>query len=128
MRNNLPAKVFPRLLLWQIIAAIAVVGAIGLFLQSRNTTERPARPITQLTMKLPGDMLIPIGTTGVNISSDGKFMSFAVQSGLGVKVVLRQSDREVLKRFSDQKDPEASRFTICFLPTGSGLLSVRVMR
>ena len=51
----------------------------------------------QLTMKLPNGALLPIGTIAVNISPDGKFMLFVVQSGVGSKIVLRPSDHEDLE-------------------------------
>jgi serine/threonine-protein kinase len=88
---------FSKLLLWQIIAAVALLAAIGVLWQTRNKGDHRVLPITRFTTKLPDDLPIPIGFTGVDIAPDGKFMAFDVLSGTGVKLVLRPADREVFE-------------------------------
>jgi serine/threonine-protein kinase len=87
-------KGLSQLLIWKSIALVAILVMIGVLMKMRGSAESVERPVTRFTIKLPENNLIPIGTAGVNISPDGKFMSFLVQSTVGTKLVLRPSDRE----------------------------------
>ena len=90
-------SVFSLTLLWITLAFVAGAGAVGLYWQPWGVKEQTSRPVTRFTIKLPDSTAIPIGSTGVNISSDGKFMSFVVQSGPNAMLFLRQADRETLE-------------------------------
>ena len=53
--------------------------------------------MTRFTIKLPDSASIPIGNPGINISPDGKFLSYLLQSGAGQRLFLRATDREALE-------------------------------
>ena len=90
-------KVFNLKLYWLLIAFAVGVLATGLLWRPWQAKESSSLPIMQFTIKLPDSTAIPIGSMGLNISPDGKFMSFLVQSGLDLKVLLRSADRETFE-------------------------------
>ncbi|HMD13372.1 MAG TPA: protein kinase [Bacteroidota bacterium] len=90
-------KVFNLKLYWLLIAFAVGVLVTGLFWRPWQAKESSSLPIMQFTIKLPDSTAIPIGSMGLNISPDGKFMSFLVQSGLDLKVLLRSADRETFE-------------------------------
>ena len=91
------STIFSRPAVWIATAFIAGAVITGLFWQPWKAKESTSRPSMQFTVKLPDSVAIPIGFTSVDITPDGKFMSFVVQTGLQAELVLRQSDREVLE-------------------------------
>ncbi len=90
-------KIASRFFLWPIVAFVAGAAIIGSLWRPWNMKEQHAPPTMRFTIKLPDSAMIPIGTTGVNISPDGKFISLTVQSGLGSRLMLRSVDRESLE-------------------------------
>jgi serine/threonine protein kinase len=76
-----------------------IVGAlvVALLWQPWKSNEVAQRPVTRFTIKLPDSASIPIGNPGINISPDGKFLSYLLQSGAGQRLFLRAADRETLE-------------------------------
>jgi serine/threonine-protein kinase len=94
---EVPRRGLSNVLLWQIVAAIAVIATVGVLWQTRQRGDQGALPVMRFTTKLPDDFPLTIGLTSLDISPDGKFMAFDVLSGTGVKLVLRSSDREAFE-------------------------------
>ncbi len=90
-------KPFTNLIVWSVLAFVAGVAITGLFWQPWNAKERTERPSMQFTIKLPDSAAMPIGTSALNISPDGKYMSFMTLSGLGANLMLRPIDRETME-------------------------------
>ncbi len=86
-------KRFP--LLWIAGAFLAGAALTVLFWQPWVSKEPPLSLNLRLTTKLSDNISMPIGTAGVNISPDGKFISLLAQDGLGSRFYLRPTDREV---------------------------------
>jgi serine/threonine protein kinase/dipeptidyl aminopeptidase/acylaminoacyl peptidase len=84
-------------LAWMALVLVAALGAVGTFWRPWAPPAQPHGPVTRLTIRFPEDVLIPIGSTGIGISPDGKFMSLVVQTGLETKIFIRPSDRETLE-------------------------------
>ncbi len=92
-----PAKTAAKPALWIAAAFAAGVIVTGLFWRPWSGAERQAPSSMQFTVKLPDSASIPIGFSAVDISPDGKFMSFIIQSGAQARLMLRPTDRDVLE-------------------------------
>ncbi len=82
---------------WLAVTFIAGIILTGLLWRPWSARESAIRPPMHFTIALPDSAAIPIGTTGINISPEGKFISVLVQSGLGAKLMIRAADLETLE-------------------------------
>ncbi len=83
-----------------ILSGLALLAAgvvVGILFSLWNTKEDATSQVMRFSIQLPDSAAIPIGTTGINISPDGKFLSFVVTSGVGSKIMLRSVERETLE-------------------------------
>jgi serine/threonine protein kinase/Tol biopolymer transport system component len=106
---------------WLAVVVVAALGAVGTFWRPWAPAAHPSGPVTRLTIRFPEEVLIPIGSTGIGISPDGKYISLAVQSGLETKLFLRPSDREVLEPVLGSGIPAGQVYYHTFSPDGQWL-------
>jgi serine/threonine protein kinase len=95
--SGMPGKGSKARMLWPIVAFIAGAAVLALLWRPWSASGPPVRPVTRFTTLLPDSLRIPNGTTGVEVSPDGRFFSFVLKQGLREVLMLRPSDRETLE-------------------------------
>ncbi|HLB00745.1 MAG TPA: protein kinase, partial [Bacteroidota bacterium] len=105
-------------LIWSAGAFIAGLAVIAFLWQPWRVPDTPSEPVTRVTIRFSDEVLIPIGTQGIEISPNGKFMSLVVQSGLEGKLYLRPSDRESLEPVLGSSVPAGQVYYHHFSPDG----------
>ena len=116
-----PKKSSTGWIVWLAVLLVAGLGVVGTFWRPWAAPERPAGPVTRLTIRFPEEVLIPIGSSGIGISPDGKFLSLAVQSGLETQLFIRPSDREALEPVPGSRIPAGQVYYHAFSPDGEWL-------
>jgi serine/threonine-protein kinase len=105
-------------LLWTVIIFIASLSVIAFLWEPWVSRDGTERPVTRVNIRFPDEIQIPIGTQGINISPDGKFMSLVVQSGLELNLHLRPSDRETIEPVLGSSVPAGFVYYNTFSPDG----------
>ncbi len=83
--------------MWAAIALISIVSVVAALWRPWEVHRQPSGPVTRVNIRFPEEVLIPIGSTGIGISPDGKYLSLVVQSGLEMTIFLRPAEREALE-------------------------------
>jgi len=108
--------------LWIVAAFLAGAVVTALIWQPWAGKKSAAPFPMQFTIKLPDSATIPLGSSGVSISPDGKFMAFTIQAGLGSQVVMRPIDREKLEPVAGSETHFlVQTFYLTFSPDGQWL-------
>jgi len=105
-------------LLWSVGTLVAGMAIIASLWQPWETPAGSLRPVTRVTIRFPENVQIPIGTQGIDISPDGKFISLLVQSGLEFSLFLRPSDREAVEPVLGSVAPYGNVYFQHFSPDG----------
>jgi serine/threonine protein kinase/Tol biopolymer transport system component len=105
-------------LLWSGATFIAGLVVIALLWRPWSVPDTSSRPVTRVTIRFPENVQIPIGTQGIEISPDGKFISLLIQTGLEVNLYLRPSDRETIEPVLGSGVPYGSVYYEHFSPGG----------
>ncbi len=103
-----------------LIAFIAGIALTTLFWRPWSIQGVTAPPNMHFTIELPDSLAIPIGTSGLNISPDGKYLAFLIQSGVNAKIMIRPVDRENLELVLGSEVPATGGVQVYFVFSPNG--------